>query len=369
VLDEKYSKGSRRDAAQVLANGGIAGIFVLFHVVYPLQGWPWLGAAAALAAANADTWATELGVLSSKPPRLITTGKPVEYGDSGAVSTAGLLAATGGSLLIAALAAAFDPFGVMNSTWASGAVAIILMTLAGFAGSLVDSWLGATRQAIFYCPVCRKETERHPLHTCGTPTTLLRGWSWLNNDWVNLACTVSAVMLALGFSFVTPAGSGIWDKGGMMTDMQLSTTAFENGQPIPKMYSCDGANLSPALAWSGVPAGTQSLALVVEDPDAPSGIFTHWVIYNIPTDRDKLSQGVVKTETVNGGSVQGTNDFRKLGYDGPCPPRGSKHRYYFTLYALDLPANLPPGYGRVQLLSLTHTHVLAQAQWMGTYQR
>jgi Raf kinase inhibitor-like YbhB/YbcL family protein len=155
----------------------------------------------------------------------------------------------------------------------------------------------------------------------------------------------------------------------MMTDMQLSTTAFENGQPIPKMYSCDGANLSPALAWSGVPAGTQSLALVVEDPDAPSGIFTHWVIYNIPTDRDKLSQGVVKTETVNGGSVQGTNDFRKLGYDGPCPPRGSKHRYYFTLYALDLPANLPPGYGRVQLLSLTHTHVLAQAQWMGTYQR
>jgi len=369
ALNEKYSKGDQRDAAQVLANGGIAGVFVIVHTVLPLQGWPWLGFAAALAAASADTWATELGVLSAVPPRLITTGKTAEYGDSGAVSTIGLLAAAGGSLLIAMLAAVFDPTGSMNISLADMGIATAVVTLAGLAGSLVDSLLGATKQAIYYCPACQKETERHPLHTCGTPTTLRRGWSWLNNDWVNAACTLSAVLLVFVISFVLPISSGMWNEGGMMTDMQLTTTAFENGQAISKMYSCDGANLSPALAWSGVPSGTQSLALVVEDPDAPSGVFTHWVIYNISPDRDRLPQGVAKTEIVSGGSTQGTNDFGRLGYDGPCPPRGSKHRYYFTLYALDLPATLPTGYGRVQLLSAIQGHVLAQTQWMGTYQR
>jgi Raf kinase inhibitor-like YbhB/YbcL family protein/uncharacterized protein (TIGR00297 family) len=369
TLNEKYSKGSRRDAAQVLANGGLAGASVLLHYVFPLQGWPWLGFAAALAAANADTWATELGVLSAKPPRLITTGKVAEHGDSGAVSTAGLLAAASGGLLIAVLAVLFDPTGLMNSTLANIGTAMALITLAGLAGSLVDSLLGATWQAIYYCPACRKETERHPLHTCGTPITLLRGWRWLNNDWVNATCTTSAVLLAFAASFVLPVGCGVWDKGGMMNSIQFTISSFADGQPIPKMYSCDGANLSPALAWSDAPAGTQSLALVVEDPDAPSGIFTHWVIYNISPDRDKLPQGVAKTETVSGGSTQGMNDFRQLGYDGPCPPRGSNHRYYFTLYALDLPASLPAGYGRAQLLSAIQGHVLAQAQWMGTYQR
>jgi Raf kinase inhibitor-like YbhB/YbcL family protein len=263
----------------------------------------------------------------------------------------------------------FDPTGLMNSTLANIGTAMALITLAGLAGSLVDSLLGATWQAIYYCPACRKETERHPLHTCGTPITLLRGWRWLNNDWVNATCTTSAVLLAFAASFVLPVGCGVWDKGGMMNSIQFTISSFADGQPIPKMYSCDGANLSPALAWSDAPAGTQSLALVVEDPDAPSGIFTHWVIYNISPDRDKLPQGVAKTETVSGGSTQGMNDFRQLGYDGPCPPRGSNHRYYFTLYALDLPASLPAGYGRAQLLSAIQGHVLAQAQWMGTYQR
>jgi uncharacterized protein (TIGR00297 family) len=197
-LDEKFSKGSQRDAGQVLANGGIAGGFVLFHVLFPTATWPWVGFAGALAAANADTWATELGVLSRSTPRLITTGRPVERGTSGGISWAGTAAAAGGSLLIAV-------FGVV--CWqgtvfvlAPNALAwLVGISLAGVAGSLADSLLGATLQAIYWCPSCQKETERSPLHSCGTHTHLIRGWAWLNNDWVNGACTLAGGVAALLF--------------------------------------------------------------------------------------------------------------------------------------------------------------------------
>ena len=211
-LDEKFSKGSRRDAAQVLANGGLAGLFVLLHAFFPNDTWPWLGAAAALAAANADTWATELGVLSPGQPRLITTGRPAEGGASGAVSLVGLLAALEGSLLVAVVAVLFWPGvpllplltrAVITPNMVSIAAAFtIVITLAGVAGSLVDSLLGATLQAIYYCPTCQKETERFPRHSCGTPTTLIHGLPWLDNDWVNLACTASGAAVALIIYFV-----------------------------------------------------------------------------------------------------------------------------------------------------------------------
>ena len=215
-LDEKFSKGSERDAAQVLANGGIAGLFAIAHAVFPGAVWPWLCCAAALAAANADTWATELGVLNPSPPVLITTGKPVERGTSGGISLYGTLAAASGSALIAFFGALFwqgntglNPVGLttlaavmlgaapIGIRFAQGLGWFALLALAGLFGSLVDSLLGATLQAIYHCPQCKKETEKHPLHTCGTRTTLVRGLPWLDNDWVNTACTLAGALAAI----------------------------------------------------------------------------------------------------------------------------------------------------------------------------
>jgi uncharacterized protein (TIGR00297 family) len=206
-LDEKFSKGSQRDAAQVFANGGIAGVFVLIGLLAPGNDWPWIAAAAALAAANADTWATELGVLNPTRPVLITSGKPVERGTSGGVSVGGTLAAAGGAGLIALLAG-YTPQVIIyleklppKPVWVTPARidpwVFFIIFFSGLAGSLIDSLLGATVQAIYHCPTCNKETERTPLHTCGTRTRRIRGLHWLNNDAVNTACTLSAALLAL----------------------------------------------------------------------------------------------------------------------------------------------------------------------------
>ncbi len=189
-LNEKYSKGDQRDAGQVFGNGGLAAAFVLFHYFYPDSNIGWIGFAASLAAVNADTWATELGVLNPSPPRMITDiRKRVEKGTSGGVSLVGTLASLAGSALIAALASLF------TAHWSL----FIPITLAGLAGSLFDSFLGATVQAMYFCPKDNKETEKHPLHTCGTETIHLRGWKWLSNDWVNFACGVFGVVVAIVF--------------------------------------------------------------------------------------------------------------------------------------------------------------------------
>jgi uncharacterized protein (TIGR00297 family) len=202
-LEEKFSKGAQRDAGQVLANGGIAGLFVLFHLALPAAIWPWLAFAGALAAANADTWATELGVLSRSAPRLVTNGQVVERGTSGGVTPTGTMSALGGSLLIAVLAISFWP-GARPSLPAALAV-FGSIGLAGLAGSLLDSYLGATVQAIYRCPCCQKETERHPIHSCGCQTSLARGWSWMDNDWVNGFCTLAgAALAALAAALLSP---------------------------------------------------------------------------------------------------------------------------------------------------------------------
>lgn len=191
-LDEKFSKGHERDAGQVYGNGGLAALFVVVHALDPESMVGWLGFAASLAAVNADTWATELGVLNPGPPRLITDlRKRVEKGTSGGVSLFGTIASLLGSAVIGFLAVLFSPFSTLNAGY------FLLITAAGLAGSLFDSFLGATVQAMYYCPVDQKETEKHPLHTCGTPTVHIRGWRWLDNDWVNFACGLLGALIAL----------------------------------------------------------------------------------------------------------------------------------------------------------------------------
>jgi uncharacterized protein (TIGR00297 family) len=205
AVDAEYAKGSQRDAGQVLANGGVAAGFVILHAFFPAQAWPWLACAAALAAANADTWATELGILNPWNPILITTGKPVERGTSGGVSLAGTLAALAGASLIGLLASVFDGAGTLFFDQAAVPWHVnpfqpgifLAVSFSGLFGSLIDSFLGGTLQATYRCPACGKETERYPRHSCGTLTHLVRGLAWLNNDWVNAACTSSAAVFGL----------------------------------------------------------------------------------------------------------------------------------------------------------------------------
>ncbi len=188
-----YEKSSRRDAGQVLANGLVSGLFVVAHVFFPDSWLPWTGFAAALAAANADTWATELGVLSKRQPALISSGKRVPAGTSGAVSLAGTLAAAAGALVIGVAAwFIWPPDSIPSTPWW-----ILLITFCGLLGSFVDSWLGARFQAVYLCLACQKETERADRHGCGTETIFLRGQHWLDNDWVNLFCTTIAPIAAI----------------------------------------------------------------------------------------------------------------------------------------------------------------------------
>src|SRR5215211_3663336 len=187
-LNEKFSKGNERDAGQVFGNGGLAMLFVLVHALYPESMIGWVGFTAALAAVNADTWATELGVLNPTPPRMITDlRQKVEKGTSGGVSLFGTLASLLGSSIIAL------PAAWLTNNW----MLFLVITLAGLTGSLFDSLLGATVQAMYFCPTDQKETEKHPLHTCGTETIPIRGWEWLDNDWVNFACSAFGVFTAL----------------------------------------------------------------------------------------------------------------------------------------------------------------------------
>ena len=190
-LSEKFSKGHERDAGQVFGNGGLATLFVALHAVYPESIFPWIGFAASLAAVNADTWATELGVLNPTPPRMITDLRQrVEKGTSGGISLVGTLASLAGSAIIALPAVLLSPMGLLNTT------DFLLLSAAGLAGSLFDSFLGATAQAMYFCPTDKKETEKHPLHTCGTETVHIRGWKWLDNDWVNFACAAFGSLIA-----------------------------------------------------------------------------------------------------------------------------------------------------------------------------
>jgi Raf kinase inhibitor-like YbhB/YbcL family protein len=151
----------------------------------------------------------------------------------------------------------------------------------------------------------------------------------------------------------------------------LTSPSFADGATIPSQYTCDGADRSPALSWSGAPAGTKSFALIVDDPDAPAGIWVHWVLFNLPATATSLPENVARTETLPdlGGAIQGRNDSHKAGYAGPCPPPGKPHRYYFKLYALDGSLALHPGASKTDVVRAMDGHTLGNAQLMGTYGR
>lgn len=149
----------------------------------------------------------------------------------------------------------------------------------------------------------------------------------------------------------------------------ISSSDFQNGSDIPKKFTCEGADVSPALAWTDPPAGAQSLALIADDPDAPVGTWTHWVLFDLPAARRDLPQNVAKIDELPSGGRQGRNDFRKIGYGGPCPPPGNPHRYFFKLYALDTKLNLQPGASKQEVENAMKGHTLGKAELMGKYRR
>jgi len=155
---------------------------------------------------------------------------------------------------------------------------------------------------------------------------------------------------------------------GSLGKLALTSTAFKEGETIPKKYTCDGPDISPPLEWESAPANTGSLALIAEDPDAPMGTWVHWVVYDIPPNVSELAENIPPEKTLPDGAVQGKNDFRNIGYGGPCPPSGT-HRYYFRLYALDTKLNLPPGSTKFDLVKAMQGHIVSEAQLMGKYSR
>jgi hypothetical protein len=151
--------------------------------------------------------------------------------------------------------------------------------------------------------------------------------------------------------------------------MELTSSAFHEGATIPRRHTADGPDVSPPLRWSDAPDGTQSYALICDDPDAPRGTWVHWVLYNLSADQLELAEGVPASETLPGGAKQGKNDFGRIGYGGPAPPRGKPHRYFFKLYALDTALDLPARATKPQLEQAMKGHILALAKLMGTYGR
>ncbi len=157
--------------------------------------------------------------------------------------------------------------------------------------------------------------------------------------------------------------------GGSAMSFNLESNAFKDGGDIPRKFTCDGEDVSPNLTWNEPPAGTKSLALIADDPDAPAGTWVHWVAYDIEPQTLELREGTAKTEAVPGIGKQGLNDFKKIGYGGPCPPPGKPHRYYFKLYALDTRLDLKSKVTKRDVEQAMKGHILAQTVLMGRYKR
>jgi Raf kinase inhibitor-like YbhB/YbcL family protein len=150
--------------------------------------------------------------------------------------------------------------------------------------------------------------------------------------------------------------------------IKLTSSAFKEGQPIPATYTCKGVNISPPLEWSGMPKTARTIAIIADDPDAPSGTWVHWVLYNLPADNIGLVENLPPTESLKAGGFQGKNDSGRIGYDGPCPPSGT-HRYFFKIYALDAELPLKAGATKAEVEKAMAGHIVAQGQLMGTYGR
>ncbi|HLV85604.1 MAG TPA: YbhB/YbcL family Raf kinase inhibitor-like protein [Candidatus Sulfotelmatobacter sp.] len=175
--------------------------------------------------------------------------------------------------------------------------------------------------------------------------------------------------LVLAFSVTAVCRTLAAQSEKTSSPLTISSASFPSGGTIAKKYTCDGPDVSPQLSWTDPPPGTQTFALLADDPDAPGGNWNHWTIWNLPAGSRSLPEGASKEEHLTDGSQQGKNDFPKIGYNGPCPPPGSPHRYYFKLFALDIKLNLKPGAGKKELEAAMQGHILAHAEWMGRYGR
>jgi Raf kinase inhibitor-like YbhB/YbcL family protein len=187
---------------------------------------------------------------------------------------------------------------------------------------------------------------------------------------LGLLCRTAAVLpplILVVLALVLPAA--VRGQQPSSSKIELKTTSFSPGGFIPKRFTCEAADLSPALTWTDPPAGTQSFAIIEDDPDAPSGTFVHWLVYDVPAAYRRLSEGMSGNDQMPDGLRQGTNDFSRTGYSGPCPPPGRPHRYFIRLYALDAKTNLHPAATRKELDSAMQGHILAQAELMGRFQR
>ncbi|MBL7016715.1 MAG: YbhB/YbcL family Raf kinase inhibitor-like protein [Kiritimatiellales bacterium] len=175
------------------------------------------------------------------------------------------------------------------------------------------------------------------------------------------------IVMAFFLGMVCCSGCSAGEKEGNM-EIMIVSAAFESMAPIPSAYTCDGENISPPLAWSGVPPQARSLVLICDDPDAPAGDWVHWVCYDIPPDVTELPENIQPGSTLPCGGMQGKTDFGTVGYGGPCPPSGT-HRYFFKVYALDTVLNLPAGQTKKQIEKAMQGHVLAAGEQVGTYSR
>jgi Raf kinase inhibitor-like YbhB/YbcL family protein len=181
-----------------------------------------------------------------------------------------------------------------------------------------------------------------------------------------LVCFAAGPVLSLQGTSLVPVAS---PSGAPAMAFSVSSTSFPPAGDIPAKYTCDGADVSPELSWNNAPQGTQSFALIADDPDAPVGTWTHWVLYDLPPSTTGLNEGVSKIDELPNGGRQGRNDFHKIGYGGPCPPAGKPHRYFFKLYALDKMLDLKPGASKHEVEQAMQGHVLAQAELVGKYHR
>ena len=167
-------------------------------------------------------------------------------------------------------------------------------------------------------------------------------------------CLLSGISVVLAFAA---------EKEGRSMALHVSSSAFSEGQSIPEKYTCDGQNLSPPLKWTGAPQNAKTMAIITDDPDAPSGTFTHWVLYDLPAKTTELSEGS------SGGGKEGVNSFKKKGYGGPCPPPNGAHRYFFHVYALDIESLGSAGLSKQEVTAAMKGHILVEGQLMGTYKR
>jgi len=161
------------------------------------------------------------------------------------------------------------------------------------------------------------------------------------------------------------------DDAPLHPDWRLQSSAFSEGQRIPDRFTCEGQDISPALSWSEPPTGTQSLALLMDDPDAPGGVFTHWILYDLSPELRNLDEEVPPRQTLNTpiNAKQGMNDFGRIGYGGPCPPQGETHTYRFRLFALNANPNFPSEVTRVTFFEAIEANVIAEARLTGVFGR